>query len=101
MLAAAVLVPDELGAIVAKGAAYKVDTRDRARHLEDLVSLLAGSGGRRILDLQRLTPSDKRHVRAAFTELVEPRHVSWGSLHPTARAVGQRAAQAFAEELAL
>ena len=34
-------VPDELGALVAKGAAWLVDPRDRRRHLDDSAVLLA------------------------------------------------------------
>jgi hypothetical protein len=33
--------PDVLGALVAKGAAYEIDQRDRGRHLEDAALLLA------------------------------------------------------------
>lgn len=34
-------VPDELGALVMKGAAYAVDRRDRERHLQDAAVLAA------------------------------------------------------------
>lgn len=38
-------VPDSLGAIIAKAAAYAVDSRNPQRHLEDLAVLGAATGG--------------------------------------------------------
>ena len=84
-------VPDELAALIAKAAAFQVDQRDPGRHLEDLGVLLASSGGRRVLDLGRLTAGDRRHLRRAVTELSDPGHEAWAVLDQIDRAVGQRA----------
>lgn len=87
-----IAVPDALGAIVAKAAAYAVDQRDRGRHLDDLAVLLAAAGGRRGLGLDRLTRRDKQHLRPAFDQLGDSGHDAWMVLDANDRAIGQRAA---------
>ncbi|WP_404445723.1 hypothetical protein LG315_01670 [Microbacterium marinum] len=87
-----IAVPDALGAIVAKAAAYTVDQRDRKRHLDDLAVLLSAAGGRRGLDLERLTTRDNQHLRPAFALLADHGHDSWMLLDPPDRTIGQRAA---------
>lgn len=94
---ARIAVPDPLGAIVAKAAAYHVDQRDRGRHLEDLTVLMASAGGRRALDLERLTRRDKQHLRPALGVLTDDGHDAWGILETGDRAVAQRARRAIAE----
>ena len=88
-----IAVPDALGAIVAKAAAYAVDQRDRGRHLDDLAVLLAAAGGRRGLGLDRLTRRDKQHLRPAFGQLADSGHDAWLLLDANDRAIGQRAAE--------
>jgi hypothetical protein len=89
--AARIGVPDPLGALVAKAAAYRVDQRDRGRHLEDMAVLLAASGGRRALGLDRLTKRDKQHLRPALGVLADIGHDAWSVLEYDDRARAQRA----------
>lgn len=93
-------VPDSLGAIVAKSAAYRVDQRDRGRHLEDLAILLASSGGRRALALDRLTKKDKQHLRPAIEVLQDDGHGAWFILQARDRAVAHRARAAVSAAVA-
>lgn len=99
-LQAQIYVPDELGAVVAKAAAYSVDQRDRGRHLEDLAVLLASSGGRRALDLERLQRRDKQHLRPAIAVLADEGHDAWLVLEIGDRLVAQRARAAIALAIA-
>ena len=92
-------VPDPLGAIVVKAAAYRNDQRDRPRHLEDLAVLLAAAGGRRGLGLDRLTPNDKTHLRAVTTHLGDAGHIAWSVLEDADSQIGQRALAAVAAQV--
>jgi len=92
-------VPDPLAAIVAKAAAYQVDQRDRDRHLEDLAVLLASSGGRRRLGLERLTSNDKRRLRHVAQYLGDEGHAAWMVLDEPDRVIAQRAFAAVADQL--
>jgi hypothetical protein len=83
-------VPDLLGAIVTKAAAFSTDQRDRGRHLEDLVVLLAAAGSRRALGLDRITIRDKQHLRPAMREISDVGHDSWLVVDASDRAIGQR-----------
>lgn len=67
-------VPDALGAIIAKAAAYAVDSRNPQRHLEDLAVLGASAGAPRTLGLDTLTPKDRRYLNAS--SLSSPTHVT-------------------------
>lgn len=83
-------VPDALGAIIAKAAAYAVDSRNPQRHLEDLAVLGASAGAPRTLGLDTLTPKDRRHLNRVVPLLTDPRHKSWVILDPYDRELGQR-----------
>lgn len=86
-------VPDELGAIVAKGAAYIVDTRDRRRHLDDSAVLLACVTDASALDYAGMSPNDRRRIRATLDHLGNDRHPSWVNLDPADRDRGLMNAQ--------
>lgn len=83
-------VPDPLGAIVAKAAAYAVDSRNPQRHLEDLAVLGAAIGVPRALDLDTLTPNDRHHLNRVIPFLTDSHHSSWAILDPYDRELGQR-----------
>jgi hypothetical protein len=81
-------VPDELGALVLKGAAYISDTRDRDRHLFDAAALAACITDH-ATERNRLKGSDGKRLRTLATGLGERRHPAWLSLPEPARVAGQ------------
>jgi hypothetical protein len=81
-------VPDELGALVAKGAAYLVDNRDRGRHLDDAAVLLACVADASELDYEGVSPNDRRRLRALLEQVGGDAHPSWVNLDDSARARG-------------
>lgn len=78
-------VPDELGALVAKGAAYQVDQRDRERHLDDSVVLLASVGDASSLDYDSMSRNDRRRIAGVAEQLADERHRAWTNLDRPAR----------------
>ncbi len=80
-------VPDELGALVLKGAAYSVDRRDPDRHLMD-AAVLAACITDHATELERLAGSDRRRLRALSQALEDPKHRAWLMLEPHRRAAG-------------
>lgn len=81
-------VPDELGALVAKGAAWLVDQRDRRRHLDDSAVLLACVLDASELDYDSMNKNDRKRIRAVTHELLDPAHVSWVNVDPVDRERG-------------
>lgn len=81
-------VPDELGALVLKGAAYSVDRRDRDRHLAD-AAVLAACITDHAAELDRLAGSDRRRLRTLSQALADPTHPAWLALDPPLRIAGQ------------
>lgn len=82
------LIPDQLGALVLKGAAYLVDSRDKDRHLQDAAALAAtitDHAGERA----RLTGSDPKRIRALSDGLSAPNHPAWLALTSPQRTAGQ------------
>lgn len=69
-------VPDVLGALVLKGAAYKSDNRDRGRHLDD-AAILACTVDNPIRHRDRMTGSDQSRIQHLWAVLEEPAHRSW------------------------
>jgi hypothetical protein len=81
-------VPDELGALVLKGAAYVSDRRERDRHLFDAASLaacIADHAAERI----RLKGSDAKRLRHLKAALDDARHPAWLALVEPYRTAGQ------------
>ena len=64
-------VPDELGALVAKGAAWLVDRRGRERHLDDAAVLLACVTDASELDYEAMSKNDRKRIRAVIDELID------------------------------
>lgn len=73
-------VPDELGALVAKGAAYMVDQRDRGRHVDDAAVLLACIADASDLEWSSLSQNDRRRLMALTQVLENAGHVAWSNL---------------------
>ena len=69
-------LPDALGALVLKGAAYVADSRDRDRHLDD-AAVLACTLTAPVADRARCTRGDKRRLRALWAVLQDRDHKSW------------------------
>ncbi len=83
-----IIVPDRLGALVLKGAAYLVDSRDKDRHLRD-AALLAATITDHRTELSRLKGSDRKRIRHLRKALADPRHIAWLSLPAELRVRGQ------------
>ncbi len=84
---AVIEIPNLLGAIVLKSAAWKADNRDAYRHLEDvalLCSLADDLAGLRA----SMHGSDKKRIAAAADALVDPNEPAWLKLDPTMRTRG-------------
>lgn len=89
-------VPDPLGAILAKTAAFSVDSRDPGRHAEDVAVLCACGGPVRQLSLGGLTSKERRRVRGLHAALGDPGHPAWSALEDYDRALGRRVWDAIA-----
>ena len=81
-------VQDELGALVAKGAAHMADNRDRGRHLDDAAVLLACVSDASELDYEGMSQNDRRRLRAVLELVGIDAHSSWVALDDGARARG-------------
>ena len=79
-LSCTVGVPNGLGALVAKGAAWLVDRRDRGRHLQDGAVLLAAVADPSAIDYDSMSGNDRKRLRALRDELVTPAHEAWSML---------------------
>jgi hypothetical protein len=69
-------IPDVLGALVLKGAAYVEDSRDRDRHLDD-AAVLACAVTDPIGDRARMIGGDHRRIEALWKVLQDLDHKSW------------------------
>lgn len=81
-------VPDEFGALVAKGAAWLADRRDRERHLDDAAVLLAGVQDASDLDYASASANDRKRIGAVTSMLVAEAHPSWVNLNEPDRRRG-------------
>lgn len=69
-------IPDVLGALVLKGAAYVEDSRDRERHIDD-AAILACALTDPVAHRTRMAGSDQRRIAALWKALQNPDHRSW------------------------
>lgn len=69
-------LPDTLGALVLKGAAYVDDWRDRDRHVDD-AAVLSCTLNSPVADRERFTRGDRRRLRALWDVLQDRDHRSW------------------------
>ena len=92
-------IPDQLGALVLKGAAYMADSRDGQRHLADAAALAATITDPIALT-QRFKGSDRRRIRTLSKALSNPNHSSW-KLLPEERRIDARRTLARLAEPAL
>jgi hypothetical protein len=83
-------VPDELGALVLKGAAHLVDNRDADRHLQD-AAVLAACIHDHAAELRRLHGSDRHRIGHLAQELADPAHPAWLALAENDRIAGRLA----------
>lgn len=81
-------IPDELGALVAKGAAWQVDRRDPERHLDDTAVLLACVDDASALDYASASKNDRKRIDLTTRELADPAHPSWVNLDEADRRRG-------------
>jgi hypothetical protein len=82
-------VPDVLGALIGKGAAFMVDQRDRGRHVEDAAVLLASIESVGALDLT-LNANDRKRLRVLANDLKDQLHPAWLALREDASSRGLR-----------
>lgn len=81
-------MPDLLGALILKAAAYGADRKDSYRHLED-AALLAGFITDHATELERLKGSDKKRLRNIAKVLKDENNPAWLKLPNELRINGQ------------
>lgn len=81
-------VPDEFGALVAKGAAWLVDRRDRGRHLDDAAVVLACIDDVSEIDFDAASANDRKRIHAVTSELADRAHPAWIGLDAADRTRG-------------
>jgi hypothetical protein len=81
-------IPNLLGALILKSAAYGADRRNRDRHLED-VALLASFITDHADTIRSLHGSDKKRLRTVCVALDDPNHRAWLKLDAENRQKGQ------------
>ena len=80
-IVATIRIPDLASALSLKGAAYRADTRDRDRHLEDALVLLAIASNVQALTMSK---SMRAHTNDVIAGLDDP--APWQSVAPVLRA---------------
>ena len=91
-------IPNVLGALVMKGAAYREDSRDKDRHLDDAVVLCA-SINNPLATAKEMKGSDKSRVLALHKVLEDPGHRSWQLLEPPVQTLAQDALRILSANL--
>ncbi|GGF33847.1 hypothetical protein GCM10011519_04140 [Marmoricola endophyticus] len=84
-----VSVPQPLGALILKSAAFTTDSRDRDRHLYDAVALLACVEDP-FAERDAFAGSDRRRL-ASLVEALPPQHPAWRALPGPARSDAEAA----------
>ena len=82
--------PDVLGALIGKGAASIVDSRDPGRHLDDAAVLLASIQSVGELDLSHLSANDRKRLTTVAGTLGGVAHPAWLALNEPQLAKGRR-----------
>jgi hypothetical protein len=77
-------IPNALGALVLKGAAYREDSRDRGRHLDD-AAILCATIRTPLVTAAHMKGTDRSRVVSLNKELADPGHRSWQLLDPAER----------------
>ena len=85
---ATIAIPNLLGALVLKCAAYASDKREKQRHLED-IAVLASLIEDHASVLDQLHGSDRKRLRRAAAELENTNHPAWVQLSGDQRRKGQ------------
>lgn len=93
-------IPNALGALVLKGAAYREDSRDRDRHLDDAVVLCA-TIAEPFTVASQMKVSDRSRVLTLHGDLNDPTHRSWLLLDAADRTTGQDALRVLASNPSL
>lgn len=83
-------IPSPLAALVLKGAAYREDTRDRGRHLED-AALLSTIISDPIALVPELQGSDRSRIIGLYKHLSDLNHPAWESIEADRRRDGHYA----------
>lgn len=94
-LVAMLSIPSVLAAVVLKAAAYREDSRDRERHLED-AALLSTMLGDPLALIPQLQGSDRSRIITLHNQLSDPRHPAWARLDDERRSEGQYALEILA-----
>lgn len=82
--------PDVLGALIGKGAAHIVDSRDRGRHMDDAALLLASIDSVGDLDLATLNANDRKRLVVVAQALLDVTHTAWLTLDDNHRSKARR-----------
>jgi hypothetical protein len=93
--AVTVSIPNTLGALVLKGAAYREDSRDRRRHLDD-AAVLAATFTEPLEVVTELKGSDRSRIITLHQALADPLSPSWLMMEDKDRTHGQDALRILA-----
>ena len=88
MLERELYIPDLLGALVLKAAAFIADNREKDRHLED-VALLASLITDHATELKRLKGSDHKRLKRVADALEDRSQPAWLKLSVESQIAGQ------------
>ncbi|MGY1551400.1 hypothetical protein ACW5CM_06380 [Microbacterium sp. A588] len=92
-----IAVPRTPAALVLKAAAFKNDQRDRGRHLEDIVVLLAADTNNP-LKYSSIPTTQRRHLRPAVDHLADIGHPAWQILDEHDRELARRAFETLVQQ---